>query len=183
MIDAALSTYVWSREGFLRAHDAGAFDTRVELVNGEVWPVILGDWHGETTTQLVAVLVGLSNGKVTQSTLSSGESLPDPDCWVRRSEAEPAGQIGNRLSEWDSSDVLLVVEVSDEPVTDLNTKSALYGSCGYPTYWVVTRDVIYEHTDPIPTGYRTRVEYRPGDQLPVRYADTALDVSELLADA
>jgi hypothetical protein len=139
MIGAAPNTYVWSREGFLRAHDAGAFDTRVELVNGQVWPVVLGDWHGVITIRVAGALLGVSGGTVTQSTLSSGESLPDPDCWVRRSGAEPIGQIGNRLSEWDSSDVLLVVEVSDETVSgDLNIKSELYGSCGYPTYWVVT---------------------------------------------
>ncbi len=43
--------------------------------------------------------------------------------------------------------------------------------------------MIYEHTDPAPTGYRTRTEFRPGDQLPVRYADTTLDVRGLLAEA
>lgn len=37
-----------SAEIVREAWEAGAFDHRVELVEGEVWPVVIGDWHGET---------------------------------------------------------------------------------------------------------------------------------------
>jgi Uma2 family endonuclease len=80
--------------------------------------------------------------------------------------------------------VLLVVEVSDETMLyDLEIKARLYGKAGYSVYWVVTQQAIYEHTTPTPSGYRTRVEYRPGERIPVRYAGTDLAVGELIATA
>jgi hypothetical protein len=57
--------------------------------------------------------------RVTTATLPTGGSLPDPDCWVRRVDADP-------------------------------------------------------------TGYRSRVEYRPGERLPVPYAGTDLAVDDLI---
>lgn len=176
-------TYQWSQSEFLRAWEAGAFDHRVELVEGAIWPVVIGSWHGDTVGQILALLPR-TGVRVTTATLPTGGSLPDPDCWVRRGDADPADTIGARLSVWDASDVLLVVEVSDETVIhDLNVKAKLYGRAGYAAYWVVTQDAVYEHTDPIPTGYRTRVEYRHGEHIPVRYAGTELAVGELIAPA
>jgi putative restriction endonuclease len=176
-------TYRWSRSEFLRAWEAGAFDHRVELIDGEVWPVVIGSWHGDTVGQLTAALPR-SGVRVTTATLPTGESLPDPDCWVRRADAEPVGLVGSRLSVWASSDVLLVVEVSDETMLyDLEIKAKLYGQAGYSVYWVVTQHAIYEHTTPTPQGYRTRIEYRPGERIPVRYAGTDLAVEDLIASA
>lgn len=173
--------YRWSQSEFVRASEAGAFDHRVELVEGEIWPVVIGSWHGDTVGQLLAMLPR-SAGRVTTATLPTGESLPDPDCWVRRPDANPIGTVGSRLSVWNPSDVLLVVEVADETLLqDLNIKARLYGQAGYPVYWVITQEAIYEHTRPIPTGYRTRVEYLPGERIPVPYARTDLAVDELIA--
>ncbi len=45
--------YRWSPSKFIRAWEAGAFDRRVELVDGEVWPVIIGSWHGRTVARLI----------------------------------------------------------------------------------------------------------------------------------
>lgn len=184
MSSTAAHTYRWSREGFLRAHEAGAFDSRVELINGEVWPVVIGDSHGEALARLMALLATTADhGIVTASTLPAGDSLPDPDCWVRRPGAERTGQLGGRLSAWDSADVLLVVEVSDDSlVQDLNVKDKLYGSVGYPTYWVISTDVVYEHTEPTADGYRVRVEYRAGQMIPLRYADIEVPVDAVLTD-
>jgi hypothetical protein len=177
--DAALA-YHWSRDEFVRASEAGVFDRRVELVDGEVWPVVIGSWHGDAT---IRIAKALPNGRatVTTASLPTGESLPDPDCWVRPSDAAPAGSVGARLLAWDAADVLLVVEVADETVTqDLGVKARLYGRAGYAVYWVVTPEVIYEHTDPGPQGYRVRIEHRRGDRIPVGYAGTDLSVDELL---
>lgn len=174
-------TYRWSQSEFLRAWEAAAFDHRVELVDGEVWPVVIGSWHGVTVGEVIASLPR-AGAKVTTETLPTGESLPDPDCWVRRAGAKPIGTLGARLSVWSPDDVLLVVEVSDETMlVDLEVKARLYGRSGYPVYWVVTPEVIYEHTEPAPTGYRARREYRSGEQIPVAYAGTWLDVANLLA--
>lgn len=172
--------YRWSASEFRRAWEAGAFDHRVELVEGEIWPVVIGSWHGSTHMRL-AVALPRDGVCLTSATLPSGDSLPDPDCWVHRAEAKPVGTVGTKLEVWDPADVLLVVEVSDDSVlADLNAKAGLYGRSGYPVYWVVTRDAVYEHTSPTPQGYRTRNEYRRGDRIPVAYAGTDLAVTELL---
>src|SRR6266540_4227246 len=165
----------------VRAWEAGAFDHRVELIEGEIWPVVIGSWHGDTVGQLLASLPR-SGGRVTTATLPTGSSLPDPDCWVRRADADPIGTVGSRLSIWSASDVLLVVEVADETtIQDLNVKAKLYGQAGYPVYWVVTQEAIYEHSGPISTGYRTRVEHLPGERIPVPYASMDLAIDELIA--
>src|SRR5262245_27168173 len=138
--------YRWSASEFLRAWEAGVFDHRVELVDGEVWPVVIGSWHGDTVVQ-VAAMLRRPGVRVTAATLPTGDSWPHPDCWVRRAGAEPVGAVGTRMQVWDPADVLLVVEVSDETMlADLEIKARLYGRAGYPVYWVVTPDVIYEHT-------------------------------------
>jgi putative restriction endonuclease len=174
-------TYRWSRGEFVRAWEAGAFDHRVELIEGEIWPVVIGSWHGDTVGQLMALLPR-AGGQLTTATLPTGDSLPDPDCWVRRAGADPVARVGARLSVWRPADVLLVVEVSDETaIHDLNVKARLYGQAGYPVYWVVTQEAVYEHTEPIATGYRTRIEYRRGERVPVAYASTELAVNDLIA--
>ena len=174
-------THRWSPSAFVRAWEAGAFeDQRVELVEGEIWPVVIGTWHTRTTGRVIRALpdVGV---EIMPGTLPSGESLPDPDCWVLRAEATPTGRLGKRLETWASDDVRLVVEVSDETVmSDLNVKTRVYGSAGYAVYWVVTPDVIYEHTEPYSAGYRRRQEYPRGTRIPVRYADTDLAVDDLI---
>jgi hypothetical protein len=182
MTQSAL-TYHWSQSELVRAWEAGAFDHSVELVEGEIWPVVIGSWHGDTVGQLLALLPR-SGARVTTATLPTGESLPDPACWVRRADAEPIGSVGSRLPVWKAADVLLVVEVSDNTaIQDLNLKAKLYGQAGYAVYWVVTQEAVYEHTGPIPTGYRTRVEYLPGERIPVPYADRDLAVDDLIGPA
>ncbi|MFC4107895.1 Uma2 family endonuclease [Micromonospora zhanjiangensis] len=173
--------YRWSQSEFVRASEAGAFDHRVELVEGEIWPVVIGSWHGETVAQVLALLPR-TGARLTTASLPTGGSLPDPDCWVRRADAEPIGTVGARLSVWDASDVLLVVEVADETmIQDLNVKTRLYGRAGYPVYWVVTQEAVYEHTGPISSGYRTRTEYLRGERIPVPYVATDLAVDDLIA--
>lgn len=175
-----VTPYRWSPSDFLRAHEAGVFSQRVELVEGEVWPVVIGDWHGETVVR-VARALPTEGATITMATLPSGESLPDPDLWLRRDAADPRGRLGSRLSLWRADDVLLVVEVSDETLmADLSVKTRVYGSAGYGTYWVVSPDLVYVHTDPIPGGYAHREEYRPGQSLPLPYANVELTASELL---
>lgn len=166
-VSEAALTYRWTPEGFLRAWEAGAFDRPVEMVDGEVIPVVIGDWHGHTTARIVRALPG-EGVEITTQTLPAGDSLPDPDCWVRRADARPVGALNERLSRWDPEDVVLVVEVADQTETfDLTAKARLYAAAGFPAYWVVTRDVVVEHLDPGPTGYRRRREHRIDDTVAV----------------
>jgi hypothetical protein len=179
-VSVAPLAYRWSQSEFVRAWEAGALDHRVELVNGEVWPAVVGTWHGVTVGQVIGMLPR-EGVPITTETLPTGDSLPDPDCWVQRAGSSPTGKIGVRLSRWDPNDVLLVVEVSDETIpADLEIKAKLYGTAGYSLYWVVTPEAIYEHTQPMAGGYRTRTAYKLSERIPVGYADTDLGVSDLV---
>jgi hypothetical protein len=46
---------------------------------------------------------------------------------------------------------------------------------------VVTQEAVYEHTGPMSTGYRTRVEYLHGERIPVPYTASDLAVDDLIA--
>jgi hypothetical protein len=175
------SAYHFTPEEFLRAWDAGAFSTHVEMVEGEVWPVSIGQWHGDTTGRITRALPN-DRFVVTTASLITEDSVPDPDCWMRPAAAEGVDRVGRRLTRWEPTDVLLVVEVADETVAqDLGTKAGVYGRAGFSVYWVATREGIFEHSDPTPRGYRTRTTYRPGETIPVRHAATELAVDDLLA--
>ena len=98
----------WTLEEYLLAWEVGALGKRVELLDGEVWDVGMGPWHGDTAAEI-------------------------------------------------------------------------YAEAGYRVYWVVTQEGVHVHSEPTPTGYVTRVLYRPGQQVPVPYADgVTLDVSRLI---
>jgi hypothetical protein len=175
-----VAPYRWSTSEFVRAWEAGSFDSRVELVEGEVWPVVVGDWHGRKVSDVNLALRQLDQ-HVTMATLPSGTSLPDPDCWVLRPGAQPTGTIGTRLSTWSPADVLLVVEVSDETLlADLTTKARVYGAAGWPLYWVVAPEAVYVHTGPHAAGYRFREEYRGGERVPVPSAAAEIAVDDLI---
>lgn len=177
----ASTPYRWRIEEFLRAWEAGVFDSRVELVDGEVWPVPIGTWHGDTAARLMRALPN-DDHRVTTASLPTGDSLPDPDCWVRVASAQPAGRLSERLLAWSPADVVLVIEVADETVDqDLGPKALLYARAGYGCYWAVTRDGIYEHCDATEAGYLTRRLHRRGERLTVRYAGVDIAVDDLLA--
>lgn len=177
----AILTYRWTPEGFVRAWEAGAFERRVEMVDGEVIPVVIGDWHGATTARLIRAL-SAEGVEITTQTLPVGDSLPDPDCWVRRAAAQPVGMLGDRLSRWASDDVVLVVEVADHTATfDLTVKARLYGEAGFPSYWVVTHEALYEHLGPTPSGYSQRNEHRVGASVALPYAAAELSVAGLVS--
>lgn len=174
--------YRWALDEFLLAWEAGAFDKRAELIDGEVWDVPTGPWHAETTGTVIRVLPN-RQFRILAGSLPSGGSLPEPDCWVLRAGAQPVEQLSLRMSRWAPQDVLLVVEVSDETRDhDLTRKAALYGDAGFAAYWTVARDGIYAHTGPVQGGYRTRLFHPPGTTVTVPYApEIGLAVDDLLA--
>jgi hypothetical protein len=51
--DTSALRYRFSRDEFVRAWEAAAFDHRVALIEGEVWPVAIGDWHGATVGRII----------------------------------------------------------------------------------------------------------------------------------
>ncbi len=181
---ALVDTWRWDEQSFIRAWEAGVFrDERVELVEGAVWPVSIGLWHGSVTSNIVRAL---PNGewRVTTASLPASGSIPDPDLWVHRRDARPIARLGStgRLARWSPADVALVVEVADSSLTaDLETKARVYGQAGFATYWVVHRGGVAVFTDPYEAGYRRHDTVGPDGTIAVPYAPGAtLDVAALL---
>ena len=140
MASSAALAWRWTPTAFVRAFDAGAFGTeRVEMVDGEVLAVSIGEWHGDTAGRLFELLPGPRSSWVkTTQTLVTIDSLPDPDLWIRAANAVAAGAVGARLSRWRPEDVALVVEVSDSSFEfDTGSKADAYARVGFSHYWVV----------------------------------------------
>ncbi len=47
--------------------------------------------------------------------------------------------------------------------------AAIYGGAGVPVYWIVNLvdRQVEVYTDPVPGGYATRTDFRPGQRVPV----------------
>jgi len=177
----ALTPHRWTLEEYLQAWEAGAIGTRVELLDGEVWDVVMGPWHGDTTMRVARALPN-DRFRITAMSLPTGASVPDPDCSVLRTDATPVEQLSRRMQRWAPTDVLLVVEVSDETLQyDLGRKAEMYAEAGYVHYWTVSPAGVYAHTRPTVGGYADRVLYGPAERIPVPYAPgVVLDVSRLI---
>lgn len=175
-------SYRWSVETFVQAWDAGVFGKRVELVEGELLTVPIGGWHGRTIARVTRRLPEAPGCEVTSESLLTAGSLPDPDCWVRRTGVPASGVVGLRLSAWPAAAVALVVEVADETRDqDLGVKARLYASGGYERYWAVTREGVYEHTLPGELGYASRILRGRGEKVALGYAPGDVAVEDLLA--
>lgn len=179
-------TWQWDEESFVVAWEAGVFrDQRVELVEGEVWPVSIGEWHGAVTGNVVRALPD-GEWRVTTASLPASGSIADPDVWVHKKGARPVSRLGatGRLARWSPGDVALVVEVADSSLSaDLETKARIYGRTGYATYWVVHRGGVEVLTEPCESGYRQRRSLRPGEQVTVPYGDRVALPVDLLLEA
>lgn len=179
------TTWRWTPERFLRAWELGLFEgQRVQLIRGEVIrTMVIGDWHGTTTFRVVVALTAVDSAwEATGATLASLDSLPDPDCWLRRVGAEPTEALTPRLGRWAPLDVGLVVEVSDDSYAfDTTVKAEIYAGAGYPHYWVVHRGGIDAFSGPTSSGYATRRSQEAGDRIDVPYAPGhSLAVAELV---
>lgn len=68
------------------------------------------------------------------------------------------------------ADVALHVEVSDSTYDrDRGEKWIAYAKGGIPVYWIINlaKGRVEVYTDPSPAGYQSRVDFRPGQQVPV----------------
>jgi Uma2 family endonuclease len=101
----------------------------------------------------------------------------------RRSEPEPnlavvRGGIDDYASRHpEPADVALVVEVTRSSAAKDRALARVYGPGGIPVYWIVNvpKRQLEVYTDPDPAGgYRSRADYRPGQDVPV-----IIDVQEV----
>lgn len=104
-----------------------------------------------------------------QGAISLGESEPEPDGAVLRGDETACD---GRLPT--VTDFGIIIEVSDSTLAfDRRDKGRIYARAGIPVYWVINvadRQIeVYSDPDIVthPPVYRTRVDYRPGDQLPI----------------
>ncbi|QYG92365.1 Uma2 family endonuclease [Iamia sp. SCSIO 61187] len=181
---ALAETFVWDEASYIRAWEAGVFgEQRVELVEGQVIRVVIGDWHGQVTARVIRRLPE-DGWRVTNATLPAAGSLPDPDAFVCRRGAEPVARLGTErtISRLNPGDVGLVVEVADASfVFDTEVKTVAYGRAGFGWYWVVHREGVEVFTDPDEGGYRERRHVGPDGEIEVPYAPgTTIPVAELL---
>lgn len=180
---ALVETWRWDEGSFIRAWEGDVFgDDRVELVDGEVWPVAIGAWHGSVAANVVRAL---PNGtwRVTSASLPAAGSIPDNDVWVQRRDAQPIARLGatGRMLRWSPADVPLVVEVSESSlVADTEVKTKVYGRAGFPCYWVVHRGGVEVFTDPYESGYRSHQHVGPDAAVEVPYAQVAIPLAVLL---
>lgn len=174
--------YRWGLEEFLLAWEAGAFDKRAELIDGEVWDGPIGPWHAETTGRLIRALPN-RRFRMLAGSLPWGGSLPEPDCFVLRADAQPIEHLSPRMRRWAADDVVLVVEVADETRDhDLTHKSTLYAEGGFGAYWAIAPEGVYAHSGPTRGGYATRIFHPGGSEVTVPYDESVtLAVDDLIA--
>jgi len=116
-------------------------------------------------------------------TLLDGE--PEPDFAVVRGDPRSFARQHPRPRQ-----ILLVAEVADTSLdTDRGLKAAAYARNGLPVYWIINLEEgqveVYADPDPAatPPAYRTRTDYRPGQDVPVVLdgaAVAAVPVADLL---
>jgi Uma2 family endonuclease len=91
-------------------------------------------------------------------------SKPEPDRCVVRGDARDYRQ------DPGPADIALVAEIADSSLADDRDYAArLYGPSGIPVCWIVNLidRQVEVYTGPNPAGYASRVDYKPGQAVPV----------------
>jgi Uma2 family endonuclease len=92
-------------------------------------------------------------------------SEPEPDVSVARGDDKTYS-----LRHPNEADIALIVEIADSSLAKDRALVMTYGAAGIPVYWIVNLvdHQVEVYTDPDPAGgYRSRVDYRLGDDVPV----------------
>ncbi|MGZ3382558.1 MAG: Uma2 family endonuclease [Isosphaeraceae bacterium] len=91
-------------------------------------------------------------------------SKPEPDRSVARGEIRDYSR-----HDPDPGDVALVVEVADSRLREAHDLAGVYGGGGIAVYWIVNLvdRQVEVYSDPFQGGYRSRVEFKPGQAIPV----------------
>jgi Uma2 family endonuclease len=161
----------WTGEEYLHLIQLGLLtaDDKVELLDGYlVTKMSQNVPHRAALLRLsnrLMKLIPTGWSVMIQSPLDCDGQFPEPDVMVVR---------GNE-SEYDSrhpkgSDFGIVFEVSDSTLsTDRKYKLSVYALEAIPCYWIVNvaNEQIEVYTDPTPTGYATRTDFKPGDVVPL----------------
>jgi Uma2 family endonuclease len=145
-------------------------DPRVELIDGYLVKKMPKNPEHSWSTKVVlkALDARLPPGWTSsqeQPVLIPAYDEPEPDvAIVRGSDAD------YKHRKPGPADVGLLVEVSDTSLAlDRGLKLSAYAREGIPVYWIVNLvdRQVEVYTNPGPSGYGTRQDFKPGQQVPV----------------
>ena len=155
--------------------DAGILteDNPVELLEGWIVPKMTRKPPHDGTIDLangvLLTYVVLGWFVRIQQAIATADSEPEPDLVVVRGDRRSFLQ-----RHPGPTDIGLLIEVSDTTLSqDRHVKGRLYAHSGIPSYWIINLadGWIEVYTDPDVTAdppvYRTRTDYRPGQQVPL----------------
>jgi len=135
-------------------------------------------WSVAECLDLLRALLGANWTVRSQQPITLATSVPEPDDWVARGPKRLY-----RTRHPLASDICLVVEVADSSLAIDRTHSArIYGAAGIPVYWIVNLidRQVEVMTGPNATGYAARIDYLPGEAVPVIL--DGVHVGDLLVD-
>jgi Uma2 family endonuclease len=143
--------------------------SRVELIDGYmVTKMAKSAEHGFSTKEVLKALERLLppvwTWRQEQPVRIPAYDEPEPDISiVRGSDAD----YRHRIPE--PPDVGLLVEVSRTDVSADRQQGHVYARAGIPVYWIVNLvdRQVEVYTDPGPTGYASRTDFRSGQHVPV----------------
>ncbi len=151
---------------------------RIELIDGYmVDKMAKSPGHSYSTIEAHQALSGRLpagwSARMEQPVRIPAYDEPEPDISVVR-----GASADYRSRVPDPADVALLVEVSDTTlVQDRGLKLAAYAKDGIPVYWIVNLvdRQVEVYTRPLKAGrYRSRKDYKPGQQVPVVIAGQPL---------
>jgi Uma2 family endonuclease len=177
----------FSVEQYHRMIESGAFteDDRLELIEGwVVQQMTKGPGHEYAVGQgedLLRACVPAGWHVRNQAPITLTSSEPEPDLTIVRGDR---GVYRQRHPV--SSEVALVVEVSDRSLGTDRVKGKTYGSAGIFEYWIVNlidRCIeVYTRPDPASElGYASRKIFRAGETIALRIADQDLGMLPVIA--
>jgi Uma2 family endonuclease len=184
--------FLWTKELFYQALDAGCFDQhRVELIDGEILEMASQkNFHAlgiSFTADALRLVFGPNFWVRVQASLDlSPLSVPDPDlAVVPGSPRSYAGQTANPTT------ALLIVEVALTTLSyDRNRKACLYAASGIADYWIlnlvdrqleVYRNPVADAAKPFGFRYASRTDLGPaGTASPLVAPGTSIAVADLL---
>lgn len=150
---------------------AGALeDERLELIDGYmVRKMLKNPPHTWSTKMVLKALERLLSAgwtwRLEQPIRIPDYNEPEPDIAIVRGTDD---DYKHRTPV--PADVALLVEVSESTLDrDQGEKRAAFAHGNIPIYWIVNllEGHVEIYTDPGPTGYRTRQDFKPGESVPV----------------
>jgi Uma2 family endonuclease len=158
-------------------------DDPVELIEGEILRMSpIGSRHAAYVDRIIQILAARVGRKVTvrvQNPVHLGQrSEPQPDVTLVRARPDFYAR-----QHPGPPDILLVIEVSEDPGSDRNIKLPMYARAGIPEVWLVdlAAEVVEVYQAPMREGYRTvRKETRGKRLAPSTLAGVRLMVKDIL---